>query len=215
MTDAGDIPGEREPRGGEVITLPPGARDLDTKLVAALERVGQALRMQQWDLAKEHGLNPAQVQVLCRLSVDRSPRRRVSVLADELGVSRPTMSDTVAALRRKGLVERAPVPRGGAYTLTLTGRGRAVAAQAAGWGDQVQAQIAAMARDDKEQMLGLLLELIAKLHQQGIITVARTCLSCRFLKRDTHGSGHHHCALLDAPLTSGDLRVDCPEHQAA
>ena len=30
------------------------APDIDAKLVAALERVGQALRVQMWDEAKQH-----------------------------------------------------------------------------------------------------------------------------------------------------------------
>ena len=54
------------------LVLPPGAPpDVDSKLVAALERIGQALRVQTWDKAKRHGLSPTQLQLLLRLLLQR------------------------------------------------------------------------------------------------------------------------------------------------
>jgi hypothetical protein len=89
------------------LALPRGAPpDLDAKLAAALERVGQALRVQMWDNAKQHGLSPTQLQVLLRLAADPPNRRRIGVLAAEVDVTYPTVSDAVAVLSRKGLVAR-------------------------------------------------------------------------------------------------------------
>jgi IS1 family transposase len=61
----------------------------------------------------------------------------------------------------------------------------------------------------------LLLELIAGLQRHGAISVARMCVTCRFFRRDAHPNPArpHHCALVDAPLSSGELRVDCAEHE--
>jgi hypothetical protein len=50
----------------DALALPPGAPpDVDAKLVAALERVGQALRVQMWDKAKQHGLSPISFRCCC------------------------------------------------------------------------------------------------------------------------------------------------------
>lgn len=107
------------------LALPRGAPvDVDSKLAAALERVGQAMRVQMWDKAKQHGLSPTQLQVLLRLASDPPARRRVGVLAAELDVTHPTVSDAVSVLRRKGLVERPPHRTA---SLELSGRGRALA----------------------------------------------------------------------------------------
>jgi DNA-binding MarR family transcriptional regulator len=196
------------------LTLPPGAApDLDAKLLAALERVGQALRVQLWDAAKQHGLSPTQLQVVLRLASDPPARRRIGALAGQLDVTHPTVSDAVTVLRRKGLVEREGDGR--RAPLALTRRGRTTATAVAGWLDRTRALLAELPTDDKEQTLRLAIELIAQLQRSGVITVARMCATCRFFRRDAHpGSAQpHHCALVDVPMADAELRVDCAEHE--
>ncbi|HEY6775906.1 MAG TPA: MarR family winged helix-turn-helix transcriptional regulator [Thermoleophilaceae bacterium] len=198
--------------------LPRGARDLDTKLAAALERAGQALRTELRERARRHGLPPTQAQVLLRLAHDPAERRRVAALAAELDVTQATLSDAVAALHRKRLVERRRDPADGrSRTLELTGRGSAIAGDLDSWDERVRARLAAFPEGDREGALRFLLELIADLQAAGVISVARTCVSCRFFRQRVHAGGAalHHCALLDLPLARSDLRVDCPEHQPA
>jgi DNA-binding MarR family transcriptional regulator len=196
------------------LALPPGAApDIDAKLVAALERVGQALRVQMWDAAKQHGLSPTQLQVLLRLSTDPPARRRIGVLAGELDITHPTVSDAVAVLRRKGLVDRDPANR--RATLSLSARGRALADRLAGWDERTRGQLAHLPVADKDATLRVLLDLIAGLQRTGAITVARMCMTCRFFRRDAHPGTirPHHCALVDAPMGAGELRIDCAEHE--
>jgi hypothetical protein len=40
-------------------------------------------------------------------------------------------------------------------------------------------------------------------------------VTCRFFRRDAHANSTrpHHCALADAPIGSGELRIDCAEHE--
>lgn len=56
------------------------------------------------------------------------------------------------------------------------------------------------------------LTMIAALVDDGTITVARTCFTCRFHRRDAGGS---RCELPGMPLPASELRVNCPEHQPA
>ncbi|MFD6888259.1 MarR family winged helix-turn-helix transcriptional regulator [Streptomyces sp. NPDC059957] len=84
--------------------------DLDRRLASALERAGHALRTLIWTQATAHGLSPIQVQLLLRLWVDPPERRRVGTLPAEFDLSAATVSEALAALRRKGLVEEQPVP---------------------------------------------------------------------------------------------------------
>jgi DNA-binding MarR family transcriptional regulator len=137
------------------LALPPGASpDVDAKLVAALERVGQALRVQMWDTAKQHGLSPTQLQVLLRLASDPPARRRIGVLAGELDVTHPTVSDAVAVLRRKGLVHRDPGSRKAG--LSLSARGQAVAAELTDCDQRTRQQLADLPGADKHATLRLL-----------------------------------------------------------
>jgi DNA-binding MarR family transcriptional regulator len=199
----------------ELALSPAAPAHLDAKLVAALERVGQALRVQMWDVAKQHGLSPTQLQVLLRLTRDPPARRRIGVLAAELDVTHPTVSDAVAVLRRKGLVERAATTNRKA-AIGLSARGRTLADELADWDRRTREQLADLDDAGKETALRLLLDLIAGLQRSGAITVARMCVTCRFFRRDAHPGDvaqPHHCALVDMPLGTADLRVDCAEHE--
>jgi DNA-binding MarR family transcriptional regulator len=198
--------------------LPPGSRDLDTKLVAAMERVGQALRFELREHARSYGLTPTQAQILLRLGTDPPRRRRVGALAARLDVSQPTVSDAVAALERKGLVERRPDPTDArAATLRPTPRGIDVAGRLEAWDERARAEIRGLPVQEKQGSLSLLLDLIGALERAGVVGVARTCPSCRFFRFGAwpNAPAPHHCALLDVPLGRGDLRLDCPEHEPA
>jgi DNA-binding MarR family transcriptional regulator len=190
--------------------------DLDDKLAAALERTSQALRVLLWDQAKRHGLSPIQVQLVLRLAGEPAERRRVGVLARELDVTAPTVSDAIAALKGKRLVRAgaAPGDRRG-LQLQLTGRGRTLASRLATWQDVLTQELRGLPDADKASTLGVLLELIGALQRQGVVTVARMCTTCRFFARDAHPGRplRHHCRLLDAPLGEAELRVDCAEHE--
>lgn len=187
--------------------------DLDAKLVAALERLGQALRVQMWDAAKDGGLSPTQLQVLLRLAADPPARRRIGALAVELDVTHPTVSDAVAALERKELVRREPGGR--RATLVLTPVGRRLAGTLAGWDERTRHALAEVADADKRAGLRMAMDMIAALQRAGAISIARMCSTCRFFRRDAHAGSNrpHHCALLDVPMAAEELRVDCAEHQ--
>jgi DNA-binding MarR family transcriptional regulator len=196
--------------------LPPGSRDLDHKLAAALERVSQAVRVQLWDQAKAYGLTPTQLQVLLRLAYPPRQHRRVGVLAAELDLTQPTVSDAVAVLRRKGLIDREQIgtnPR--SAILSLSARGAELAQTLEGWDIRMRNVLAELPATQKAEALRLLLDLIAGFQRAGVVTLARMCVTCRFFRPNTHGPERHHCALLDLPLAPADLRVDCPEHERA
>lgn len=186
---------------------------IDEQLTAALERIGHALRVQMWEAAKRHGLSPTQLQVLLRLATDPPLRRRVGALAAELDVTHPTVSDAVAVLERKGLVERERPGRRSA--LMLSAQGSVIADDLASWHRRTSAQLARLPADDKQAALRITLELIAGLHRDGVITVARMCATCRFFRRGEHRGARrpHRCALLDMPMSDAELRLDCPEHE--
>lgn len=187
----------------------------DAWLAAGLERLSEALRVQLWDAAKQLGLTPTQVQILIRLAADPPEWRRVGALARRLDVTHPTISDGVATLIRKGLVEREADGR--RAPLALTSRGRSVAVTAGGWSAPLRERLARLDPDDKEAALRLVFDLIAGLQEDGVITVTRMCATCRFFRPEAHPaeSRPHHCALLDIPLADDELRLDCPEHQPA
>ncbi|QXJ26898.1 MarR family transcriptional regulator [Actinomadura graeca] len=192
-----------------------GGGDLDRRLVAALERAGHVVRTLLWRQAYANGLSPIQTQLLMHL-VGRARPPRVGELAAEFDVTMATMSDALAALRRKELVRRDSDPGDRrSHVFSLTETGARLAADLAHWSDPVTGWLAAEPESDKADTLRFLLDLVGRLHDTGVLAVARTCVTCRFFVRDAHDdpARPHHCALLDTPFGDAALRVDCAEHQ--
>jgi DNA-binding MarR family transcriptional regulator len=194
---------------------------LDDKLIDVVERLGHVMRVQLRAVAAESGLSPMQAELLIRLR-DRTREAEVGRLAAWLDVRTPTVSDSVATLERKGLLtRRASDADRRRHSLQLTRRGRSVADRLAEWDTPMRVALAGLeGRDDlgpKAAMYELLVALVARLHQAGFVTVARTCGTCRFFRPDRHvgSERRHHCALLDLPLGGENLRLDCPEHEPA
>lgn len=185
---------------------------VDRKLLAAVERLGRALRAGRQQAATRHGLSLLGVIVLEALADERP--RRVGDLAAELDVSQPTASDALAALQKRGLVQRQrdPDDRRGTF-ITLTGTGTNLAGVIA---DELAPLLAADtgSLDERGVALRVLLGEITRLQAAGVITVNRSCLSCHHYQ-PARTPAPAHCLLLDTPLTDGDLRVDCHEHEPA
>jgi DNA-binding MarR family transcriptional regulator len=192
--------------------------DVDSKIAAALERLGQVFRALLREKARGHNLSPIQAQFLVYLLYHDVELRRVSRLAGEFGLTQATVSDAVTSLEEKGLIGREPWPEDGrVMTLRLTPEGEMVAAELSTWADTVKEHLGFWPPEEKEAVMHFLMGLVGSLQRSGVISVARMCVTCRFFQRDAHpGDGSsHHCRLLDVPLAGSDLRIDCPEHELA
>ncbi len=187
--------------------------ELDRKFIAAVERLGRALRAARQHIATSHQLSLLQVQ-LVELLVVRG-QRRVGELADELDVTQPTVSDALAALQKKGVVDRQRDSADGRATVvSLSDSGCSLATQLASELGPVLDVDRETGDADQAVALRALLEEIRRLQLGGVITVNRSCLTCRHYKPPVRSKAGH-CLLLDEMLHNRDLRVDCPDHQAA
>ncbi|MFI6151969.1 MarR family winged helix-turn-helix transcriptional regulator [Kitasatospora sp. NPDC051170] len=205
--------------GGSGVSGASGAASdgLDARLVDAVERLGDAGRAMLRDAAKREGLSVTQAQLLLRVTTPSAGPQSTGSFARWLEVSAPTVSDAAAALVRKGLLEAVPdVTDTRRSSWVPTGPGREAAERLHGWRDPLAAGLSACSPQERAVALRVLLEAVASLNRTGRITVARTCLTCRFLRQEApDGRAGEWCGLLEAPLAAADLRVDCPEHEPA
>jgi DNA-binding MarR family transcriptional regulator len=196
--------------------LPPD-EPLAKRVTTGLAKVGIALKQQAWAEAGGRGLTPTQGQVLALLRAYPGGLR-LGALADQLGVTAATTSDSVGALQRKGLVAKAPLATDGRGVLVrLTAAGSREAAAAAAWPDFLLEAVDELSAAEQAAFLRGLVTMIRTLQTRGRIPVARMCVSCRFFQpfRHDHPTTPHHCAFVDAPFGDGELRLDCPDHAAA
>ena len=213
-----DARGERPPTrsagaGSEFDIEGTGQRTL-----VALSKVGLALREQAWKDSAPRGLNPTQAQVLKILARRGPGGLRLSAIAEQLGVTAPTASDSVSTLEGKGLVIKGPAPDDGrALAVALTEDGRAAAGELAAWPDLLLEAVDVLDAQEEEVLLKALLKIIRSLQRSGRIAPARMCVTCRYFRPHAHESAEapHHCAFVDAPFGDGSLRVDCVDHEDA
>lgn len=182
------------------------------KIVAAVDRIARGVRAHRQAIAGGAGLTVLQAELLRTLADGQPPPAFAGPLATELGVSQPTVSDSLAALERKGYVARTETPDDRRRsTFVLTEAGAVLAAELAGSEGALLAAVARMPDPDQARALRVLLDLIGGLLDSGVLAVARTCPTCRFFDETPTGP---RCTLLQAALAPGDLRVNCPEHQS-
>lgn len=162
------------------------------------------------------GLNPAQWEALRYLARANQFSRTPAALADYLGSTRGTVSQTLIALEQKGFVARTQSTRDKrSIDLELT------------------SQAEAMLRDDPLIALAHDLSATAGNDIDGIVTTLRAalqravarndgkafgaCHTCRHFQRDigTTTRAPHRCGLLDEPLSETDSREICVEQELA
>lgn len=185
------------PTGGEVAA----------RVAAALERIGAARRSLLQDIATHHGLSALQVEILRHVHAISTIHG--TALARELGVSTPTISDAVAALRTKGLVEQRPGTDARTRSIHLTVSGQTTARS-------IEADLAPFERACATAGPAGLTAALAVIHglwREGVLTVDRSCATCRHHLAGPTSAGR--CDLLGIDLTGQTLRIDCPDHAVA
>lgn len=187
--------------------------DLEGRIAVALAKLALVGRRALDRQAAGGSISAIQSLVLERLA--RLGPAQVGRLAAQLAVTAPTISDSVAALERKGLVRRVAVAgdaRG--VEVRLTQKGRRVAATQGDWPEVFESAVAELMPQEKAVLLSLLSRIITELVEEGVVREARICTTCEYFRPYVHDDAGrpHHCGLVDLPLADEHLRVDCPDH---
>lgn len=174
-----------------------------------IERLGRLLR------AGDHaaGLNPAQAEALRYLARANRFSRTPAALAEYLGSTRGTVSQTLLALEAKGMIDRKANARDGrSIMLELTPSGMEFLGDDPVWmiARAIDAGSAASSlADDLEAGLRTFLA------ERGGRAFG-ACHTCRHFRLNQRSGNHpHHCALLDEPLSDADKSMICLEQADA
>jgi DNA-binding MarR family transcriptional regulator len=182
------------------------------KTAALIERLARLGRVGRF----RRGLNPTQKDALNYIAVANRYSRNPSALADFLGSTRGTVSQTLIALERKGLIARRADSRDGrAITLELTRAGRSLLEAL----DDTAVERAARVLPGLQQanLAELLADVLAEAQRQNKFRTFGICRTCVHFQRDsapTAAGGPHRCGLTREPLSDSDSRLICREHAA-
>ncbi len=161
-----------------------------------------------------HGLNPAQWEALRYLARANRFSRTPAALADYLGSTRGTVSQTLIVLEQKGHVSRVQSSRDKrSVDLNLTEKGRTILSD-----DPLAllaADIASARSTDLEAVVALLREALSRaIVRNGgrAFDVCKTC--CHFQRLPARADSYARCALLNEALTQDDARSICVEQES-
>jgi DNA-binding MarR family transcriptional regulator len=166
--------------------------------------------------ANIEGLNPAQWEALRYLARANRFSRTPAALADYLGSTRGTVSQTLISLEQKGFVGRTQSARDKrSINLELTAQGETALKDD---------PLLALALDLAVSAAGDIASLVETLRSVLQRAVARNdgkafgaCHTCRHFQRGVGASSGtpHRCGLLDEPLSETDSRAICVEQEPA
>lgn len=196
--------------------MPVTSPQLARRLREGLDRIGAALRTGQWEVAGLAGLNPTQAHVLAFIAGRGGKGLRVRMVAEHLGVTQPTATDSIAALIRKGLlVKTVDAEDGRAAAIRVTDAGKDVVRAIGLVLTPAERALETLSADEQTALLGLVIKTIRALQVSGAIAPQRMCVTCRYFRSYAHDdeAAPHHCAYVDAALGAGALRLDCAEHE--
>jgi DNA-binding MarR family transcriptional regulator len=176
-----------------------------SELLYRLERLGRLLR------AESHagGLNPAQWEALRYLARANRFSNSPIALTAYLDATKGTVSQTVKALERKGLIAKAP--RAGekrSITLSLTGKGNeALKADPLA---QMTEALDGLGGKSRRRMAKSADEILTAESTRRKLQSFGTCPSCRFFRESSEQGPF--CMAFEQPLTAEDTRRICVAH---
>ncbi|HXG61745.1 MAG TPA: MarR family winged helix-turn-helix transcriptional regulator [Planctomycetota bacterium] len=189
---------------------------LDERLSAALAKVALAARHDLRRAAARDGLSAVQAQILAALS--REGALEIGALASRLGLTQPTVSDSVAALEARRLVRRRPDPADRRRVrVEASAAGRRLGGRLVLWPELFREGLEGLSEADKEILFRTMQNVIVSLLDRGAIQEARICRTCAWFRPNVRRDPRrpHLCALVGLPLGPATLRVDCPDHRPA
>ncbi|MEM7381445.1 MAG: MarR family transcriptional regulator [Bacteroidota bacterium] len=189
------------------------SQHIEGKIVVALERISEAFKVLLWKKGKEYGLTPLQLQLLLFVRFHPPEKSKVNYLAREFNVAKATISETVRLLGKKELITRMRDPGDSrSYSIHLTESGLELVSKVSDFASIIETPLRDISQSRKETMFNELYYLISRLSREGVISVNRMCVSCKFFERSENRT---YCKFLEKELTTGDHRIDCPEHLPA
>ncbi|PWB82203.1 MAG: MarR family transcriptional regulator [Methylocystaceae bacterium] len=183
-----------------------------------LDRIGAVMRADQWGVAEEAGLTPTQLHALTFIAGRGDAGIRLRAVAEHLGVTQPTATDSIAALVRKGLLTKLADPKDArAVAIRITPAGCDVVRAIGLAITSTERALESLSAKEQSTLLELVIKTIRALQEAKAIPPQRLCVTCRHFRAYVHENAElpHHCAFVDAAFGGRHLRLDCGEHDEA
>ena len=213
------LEGRNRKRPGRTSSLKAIPSRLDRRITLALDYIGRAFQRLLWREGIERDVTPLQIRILTYLAEHEKEIPGITALARAFACTKPTVSDAVAALVRKGYLQRMAHPRDKRRRiLVLTPEGKRMARELGQWTLGIQQVCRELEARDQAGFWVLLAEMLTRMAREGILPDVRICTTCRYFLLGTNEkatAAGHRCTRMNRALSVLDIRLDCPEYRAA
>jgi len=181
----------------------------NTNLFKLIERITNLVRSEERKKFAAMGLQPVHVQVLEYLYTCNRFSDTPAAVAEYLGLTKGTVSQSIQVLERKNYLTKTPDPEDGRVVhLALTGLGMSLLDQLKPIDvfEQAQKMINGKGFSTIEAALTAVLVELQKANNAKSFGVCHSCVN--FIEKDHY----YHCKLTDLPLSRMDATKICREH---
>ena len=177
-----------------------------------LERISNLLRTDTRRTMVEKGLQPVQLEALHYLSHCNRYSNTPAAVADFLGLTKGTVSQTLGLLENVGMIEKLPDYKDRRMVhLQLTPRGNKVIAETIP-PKSLQMAMEQMAESDQDSLLLALDKMLKAMQGANQLRTFGVCKTCRHHQIET--DDQHRCALTGEYLKAEDIDKICREHES-
>ena len=183
-------------------------RDQSRKLHLVLERVSSLFRSQLREAAAQHGLKLVQLEALIYLSTANRYSDTSGSVAEYLGITKGTASQSVMALEKHGLIDkRRDAVDGRVVHIDLTSEGRKIVQSS-----HPVAFLGELSERNLENAEHAAVELLRALQSAHDFQTFGQCRSCKHLEKRGRQLS---CGLTSERLTSAETLLICRDHAVA
>lgn len=175
-----------------------------------LERISNLLRTDNRRSVLGKGLQPVQLEALHYLSCCNRYSNTPASVADYLGLTKGTVSQTLGLLEASGLIDKRPdVKDRRVVHLLLTEQGQQVIAESIP-PRVLKNAVSTISEGDQAELVACLKKFLYAMQQGNQLRTFGQCQTCRHHLRDADDS--RRCALTGETLTASDAEKICREH---
>ena len=185
---------------------------LEYKILHGLEKISDLLKNQLWQKSHPLKLSPIQAKILNYLLLNSEKKSTNSKLADELMVTRATITDSLKLLESKDFISSEKDPNDKRSSVfSLTPLGKTVAKETLTYDIELASSITKLEPQSQEKLYSGLVTFIKELQEYDLISAQRICFTCKYYSKN---EDQHYCNLLKSELKNTEIQINCPEHEA-
>lgn len=182
--------------------------EAESKIITLIDKISKIMKAKLWEKAKKYGITETQGQIILHLLFSPEGRKNISFIAEELGVSKPTISRAVDNLIEKGLVEKSVNPSNRrSHILSLTPKGVETSIEISGYAKDIRKAIGKIEKEKKNEILLSLLLIISKMVENNLAKPIASCIFCTFMAEAKDGS--MFCSKLNTFIKPEIIKIDC------